>query len=523
MLTPEQLGGLPVNVVQLFQDLEEYLIADIVRRISGAMDNTGTSIGQLRTAYAGGFDLHEIETRIKQTTGIAHDDIERIITEAFTESVEAENVLYAAAGKGTANIMSPLLSMVLANGISQTQGELRNFTQSLGFATKSGWKPIAQAYQNELDRALMKVVTGAADRRKAVRDAVVSLADGHGLSFVDYKTGHINRLDVAVERAVRTGANQMCTQGTIRVADMLGAEYFETTAHSGARPTHAEWQGQVFHRGGDDGEYRDFEEVTGYGSVGGLCGANCRHSFFPFFPGISAPAYSKRQLDSIDNPPFEYNNGKTYTQYEAAQRQRALEREIRKEKRKLTAYAESPANKMDYENSAIRMQLLKQEYRKFSAAAGLPIRLDRQQVYGFGRSTAQKARWAGMPARKTANTGIYVGLKVPIQKRFVYQVAEKYGVDMRGITVKILKGEEWLKRVFVGRADPDNVGWLYLFPQAFTSERELVRTLLHEKTHIAQFRKYGVVYVQNNHLYMEKVAERFERLWYNILAKRSRR
>ena len=67
----------------------------------------------------------------------------------------------------------------------------------------------------------------------------------------------------------------------------MDCEFVEVTAHEGARPTHAVWQGRVYHRGGavvQDGErYEDFEAATGYGTGPGLCGWNCRHNFYPFY------------------------------------------------------------------------------------------------------------------------------------------------------------------------------------------------------------------------------------------------
>jgi hypothetical protein len=222
----------------------------------------------------------------------------------------------------------------------------------------------------------------------------------------------MNHLDVAVERAVRTGTNQMALRMTEQMMDDLGAEYVETSAHMGARPTHAEWQGQVFHVGGDTDEYPDFEDSTGYGDVTGLGGANCRHSYFPFFPGISTRAYTDSQLDNIDPPPFEYK-GKSYTYYEAAQAQRGLERDMRKIKRELVGLDEAGKSVaelgMDFQNASIKLQMKKQAYIDFTNSANaayktfpgarLPYRMDNAQVWRFGHRTAGKALWAGkMPA-----------------------------------------------------------------------------------------------------------------------------
>lgn len=120
----------------------------------------------------------------------------------------------------------------------------------------------------------------------------------------------------------------------------MDCEFVEVTAHEGARPTHAVWQGRVYHRGGavvQDGErYEDFETATGYGTGPGLCGWNCRHNFYPFYPGISVRNYTDERLAELDARNIPYGGG-LYTRYEITQMQRALERRVRKYKRRYLA------------------------------------------------------------------------------------------------------------------------------------------------------------------------------------------
>ena len=93
----------------------------------------------------------------------------------------------------------------------------------------------------------------------------------------------------------------------------MDCEFVEVTAHEGARPTHAVWQGRVYHRGGavvQDGErYEDFEAATGYGTGPGLCGWNCRHNFYPFYPGISVRNYTDERLAELDARNIPYGGG----------------------------------------------------------------------------------------------------------------------------------------------------------------------------------------------------------------------
>src|SRR5699024_4395985 len=144
-----------------------------------------------------------------------------------------------------------------------------------------------------------------------------------------YPSGHKDTLEVAVRRAVLTGTNQTCAKLQLARTEEMGCEFVEVSAHAGARPEHALWQGKVYHIGGavglDGVWYGDFEAATGYGTGPGLCGGNCRHNFYPFFPGMSVPNYTADRLAELNARDIEYN-GQKYTRYEITQMQRALER-----------------------------------------------------------------------------------------------------------------------------------------------------------------------------------------------------
>ena len=391
-LTPEQLKNIPENIVKLYRDLEEFIIDDIARRISKAGEVTSTAKWQLERAKD--LSMDNIEKEIERVLGLANEELENTFKQSALTSVQAESKIYKEAINKEIKIKgNTLLEKVLEAAIKQTKGELKNISQSLGFAQivngKIVYKDIAKFYQDSVDLALMQVNSGVLNSNEAIKQAVKKLADS-GLRTIDYENGWSNRVDVAVRRAVVTGSNQMCHKMTELTMDELGAEYVETTAHAGARPDHQEWQGQVFCYKGKSDKYPDFVEKTRYGYGDGLGGYNCRHSFYPFFPGISKRAYSEEHLNNIDPEPFEYD-GKTYTYYEALQRQRKLETSIRQKKRELITY-NAAGLKDDFNNSSILLNRLKSEYKSFSNAGDLTVRNDLMQVYKYGQSIAQKAR-----------------------------------------------------------------------------------------------------------------------------------
>ncbi|EKY23886.1 phage minor capsid protein [Clostridium celatum] len=391
-LTPKQLQNIPENIVQLYRDLEEFIIDDIARRIAKTGQLTETAKWQLERAKD--LSMDNIEKEILKTLELSNKEVEETLKQSALTSIQAENKIYEEAVKKQIKIKgNSNLEKLLEAAIKQTKGELKNISQSLGFAQiingKIVYKDIAKFYQDSVDLALMQVNSGVLNSNEAIKQAVKKLADS-GLRTVDYENGWSNRVDVAVRRAVVTGSNQMCHKMTELTMKELECEFVETTAHAGARPDHQEWQGQVFCYKGKSDKYPDFVEKTRYGYGDGLGGYNCRHSFYPFFPGISKRAYSKQHLNNIDPEPFEYD-GKTYTYYEALQRQRKLETNIRQKKRELIGY-NAAGLKDDFNNSSIALNRLKNEYKAFSNAGDLTVRNDLIQVYKYGQSISQKVR-----------------------------------------------------------------------------------------------------------------------------------
>lgn len=163
-------------------------------------------------------------------------------------------------------------------------------------------------FEDALDRAWLKVSSGAFDAESAIRSAVKELSE-KGIQSIKYPSGRTDSLEVSVRRAVVTGVNQTAGQLQEELADELGCDLVEVTAHSGARPEHAVWQGKIYSRSGSDPKYPPFRQSTGYGTGAGLCGWNCGHSFGPYIEG-SPPVWTEEQLAELNAPKYEYNGKK---------------------------------------------------------------------------------------------------------------------------------------------------------------------------------------------------------------------
>lgn len=420
-LKPYQLSEIPINLVNIYQDLEDWIIEDVSRRIAKVGKITDTAEWQLIRAQEFGMAQETLKKKIKDTTKLTNAEIDKLFKEAMLTSIEQDNVLYEQAKLTPMHYnQSEELKEYLKAAVKQTKGELKNISRTLGFVNTRGGKKIneklSQAYINTMDFVQMQVSSGVCDYNTAIRNAVKNLAKS-GIRTIDYSTGWHNRVDVAVRRATLTGVNQMAIQQTTFMHNRIVPEneqYVEVTAHAGARPEHAKWQGKVYKIVGSTKDYPNFAKTTGYGTGEGLGGWNCRHSFFPFVPGASVQTYTEEQLNNIDPPPFKYK-GKNYTYYEATQQQRKMETQIRATKREIIGY-KAIGDEEAFTTASIKLQQQKKEYKAFSNTAGIRAKNERTWVNGFDKSISQKSAWAN----KKAPNG--VEKEKPIKKLATYEV-----------------------------------------------------------------------------------------------------
>ena len=384
MLPPSYLDQMPDAFVQLWQQVEDDILRDVARRI-GKMDKmTATANWQLWRYQQTEALRNDVVKLLAKYTGKSETAIRKLLLQAATEAMEREDAIYYHYDmEPTPFEENAALNNLLDAGARQTCGTWQNLTATTA-------NTVTGAFERTLDAAWLKVSTGAFDYKTAVKQAVDSLADE--MPMVTYPSGHTDSIEVAARRAVLTGVNQ--TTGKLQVArmDEMGCEFVETTAHGGARPSHAEWQGRRFHRGGavdyKGKHYPDFEAATGYGTGAGLCGWNCRHTFFAVFPELGdPPQWTQEQLRELNARDIEWN-GKKYTAYEISQMQRARERNVRRWKKR---YLAEDAAGLDTTDAAVRLKAARQSLAEFAQATGGRVDSARTSVPKFGRSEASRA------------------------------------------------------------------------------------------------------------------------------------
>lgn len=383
MFTPTEIEALPSAMEQLYRSLQLNIMSDLTERLkANGEEITSAADWQINRLYELGVSKDEIDSLIQSTLDVSDDEIDRIYDEVVKSGYARNEELYTSKGKEYIPYAENKQLQQLVKAVkNQTKSEYRNITGSLGFAVRNAdntlsFTPLADFYQHTLDNGLMQIASGAVDYNTVLKKVVKAMTDS-GLRTVDYASGWSNRVDVAARRALMTGFNQVVAKVNEDNAEQLGTEYFEVSYHRGARPTHQVWQGRVYSK-------KELETVCGLGTVTGLCGANCYHSYSPFIKGIDTPTYSEEELDRMneeENTPKEYN-GKTYTAYEAQQRQRQLETAMRADRQKIELLTQGGADYDTITGAKVRYFQRQDEYVKFSKAMNLPQQWERVTVNG---------------------------------------------------------------------------------------------------------------------------------------------
>lgn len=319
MLDPEYLKDVTSELEDYWYDLETEILKDIAERIK-LNKNKLTSTASYQIVIAKELEMSDakISAYLARALNVTIEQASEIIREASYKSVESDNEIFEEAyKKGFINEFSydkESFKDIINQGISLSANDINNLCNT---TAQTARKKLLES----LNSAYMMSESGAFGYDVVV-DKVVSKLASDGLYWIDYPTGTHRRLDTVIRSAVRTAANQTAAKCQEKNMDDLDCNLVETSAHMGARPSHAEWQGQIFYRNKPYKDYSNFYDATGYGTAGGLCGVNCRHSYFPFFEGISTPSFEK--FDSEENNKL----------YEDQQQQRYNERKIREWKRR---------------------------------------------------------------------------------------------------------------------------------------------------------------------------------------------
>lgn len=383
-----------VGVERKFRNLENRIMEDVVRRIKKTGQITSSADYQLNRYYILGNSTKDIEDIVKSAVGDDYPETFKLYDEVVEKQYTRSRELYEQVNEEFIPYEQNEQLQQLVNGlIQQSNDELYNITRSMGFMVDMGggrkvFSPLSDYYNQYLDNAIVEITSGAFDYNTVIRRVVGQMTNS-GLRTVDYASGYSSRCDVAARRAIMTGLSQLTGHISQTNAQKLHTEYFEIDWHAGARPSHRTWQGKVW-------SYRELVTVCGLGTVTGLQGANCYHEYYPFIPGISERQFSDKWLAEQNRKEDRQKvfKGKEYTLYEATQRQRYLETNMRAQRQKVKLLQQAGASQDDIMLTRCKYQAQLDEYKAFCERMGLQeqrerIYYDLQGRVAPGRRTAR--------------------------------------------------------------------------------------------------------------------------------------
>lgn len=502
MMTPEEKGSLPIRVEKLFYELQDRIFSDIVRRIRKTKKITSTADYQINKLLLLGGSTEFIESELKRLLTLSDPEI----WEMYDKVCEWEYVRNRDAYEQINGNFTPLEDNDTIQGwsqaiVAQTQNEIKNLTRSLGMTVdigggKMAFTPLAEYYQKHLDRACMDVVTGSFDYNTVLRRVVKELS-ASGLQVIDYSSGWRNRAPVATRRAVLTGVSQLSAQINEQVAKDLKTDKYEVSWHSGHRPSHW-WGGRVY-------TYQELQSVCGLGEGDGLCGWNCRHSYYAFLEGYSIRTYTDEQLDRMEEKEQSVRTyrGKEYNAYQASQAQRKMETTMRAQRAKVRQLQQGDGDKDDIIAAKARYLNTLHQYQAFSRKMELPEQMERVYMDGLGRVITDNRISTLFPQKMVDN----MQRDLSQYKKYKKVLGESIGSLDKFGNIKYNDSEQWekLQKKFSTYQEIDGKNW----PEEFKTksklaygrfEKEDIVMSVHALSRLPRLNKPGIPEVSENEL-----------------------
>ena len=426
MLTEQDFIKIEKQAIGIYQNLELQIIEEIATRIANFGYANTVVINDLRIAQEMGFLYQDIVRLVAEYNNTTYENVNQIFYEAGEKTLNFDDKFYKEAGLNPTPLkQDESIKQIMNATINRTSGNLQNLCMTTAATGQT-------QFINAINNAYLYTSTGVKSYTQAIIDEITNI--GQQGALIQYPNGRTMSIESAIRMNIVTSVNQNCGKLQEARAEELGWDLMELTAHSGARPSHMEWQGKIVSRSGKKG-YLSLDDI-GYGSATGFKGINCRHDWYPYHKG-SIRTYTQEQLNEWKNEKVTYN-GKEYSKYDATQIQRRMERQIRQDKKNLSGLQGI------LKSNTTDNKLIEDTKTQFSKQA-LTYKTHQNELEDFIRQTSLVKD----------NSRLYIGKQdknISTQVSNITKIANKYNNDIVGIRVNGVEikevGEHTISRTY---------------------------------------------------------------------------
>lgn len=373
MLDDNIIFRIETEINRIYAEVETEFVSAIAREITkGSTAKTSSVVWRTEKLRQMGRLEGKLTTLLKKKSRQIEPEIEKAIISSMLSAGEADDAILKRIPSIQAKIKAGTFVPTSKSSVFDqlASAAIANAKKGMNLTNTAALQASSEIWSRAVNDAYMKTLTGSLPLDKAVKRSVREM--GKQGAFVSYisNSGRQTRtsLEVAVRRDVVTSVNQAAAEMTKSRCEENDLDLVEVTSHVGARPDHARWQGKVYSLGGKTKGYQTLEAATGYGTAEGLAGPNCRHSFYPYYPGLS-----KQNDDDV-----KLRENKEV--YKATQKQRYLERNIRDAKRE-TNVCKAGGDPAGAEAATQRVRSYQHKMREHIKQTDLTRQYPREQIH----------------------------------------------------------------------------------------------------------------------------------------------
>ena len=391
-MTKTEIQQLSQGLTDLYTGLETDLIANISNYLASGNINIPTAEWKIKMlAQLGELNQDNIK-KIVEYADMTPSLLQEILEIASLQAIQdLEPGFQQLVADGIINGISVPVEQTMENAIKTYNKQAKNSLNMVNTVMLYKSKNIAgklvndiaelsnkQSFLNLLNKAAGKAVTGAESRQAATRQCIKEMIDKGIPCFVD-KAGREWSPEAYVNMDIRTTISNVSHQSQFDRMDDYDVNLIEVSSKSGSRPKCAKDQGEIFDRSNNKSKKYPHWKDSSYGEPDGLLGINCGHQIYPYVEGVSIQRY------------FPYDKQENDKAYELSQKQRELERRVRKSKRECMVL-ENLGDNEGFQKASATLKQRRQALKQFSSENKLAVKPDRTAVVGYNKSISKKGR-----------------------------------------------------------------------------------------------------------------------------------